>query len=127
MDFLKTQVNWKMKEVKDLRDKELFQISAKGAVMGKAGKKKLPHTLDDLIGMEDHLQRIQQKIRQIRSGMKENGISSIELASGTFVMHLEYAEEFATKFFAEYELELAAVSAQKMRAKKLAEQRNRAK
>lgn len=91
--------------------------------MGKTGKKKLPHTVDDLLAIEDRLQQLQAVFRQIRNEMREHQMPSVELPLATFVFYLSTIEPLAQKYYGDFRSQVAVEAAKRMRVTKLAEMR----
>ncbi len=80
-------------------------------------KKKLPRDAEHLLSIEDQLKKIEGIIREIRLGMKENEMDSVELATGTIFHYLSLAEGLAQKYKGEYSTQLTAHSVKQAREK----------
>jgi hypothetical protein len=92
-----------------------------------SAKKKLPRTVDDLLSFEDRLQKLQGIFRDIRNGMRENDMPTIDLAIGTFEHYLNLMEPLAEKYLGEFRSQFAVLSAQRTREKIKAEREKRTK
>lgn len=78
-------------------------------------KKKLPRDVQHLLSIEDHLKKIEGIIRDIRLGMTNAGMPTVELATGTMFHYLGLAEGFAEKFKGEFNTQKAAHTAKQAR------------
>lgn len=82
---------------------------------GKPGKKKTPRTSEELLLVEDQLQQIQSIFRDIRNEMRENQVSTVELALGTVQLYVEKMKPLVEKFYGEFRSQLAVEMAKRAR------------
>jgi hypothetical protein len=83
----------------------------------KPGKKKLPRSVEDLIAIEDRLDRMKGCFRQIREEMQKSGLASVDLACGTFLMFLDKLEPLAVSYAGEVASQVMIAQLERLKKK----------
>lgn len=69
-------------------------------------KRKLPHTIDEILAMEDKVGEILAEITALRKKMQSNKVATVALMSGTFEFRLPQLLKMAKKFNSELDGQL---------------------
>lgn len=81
-------------------------------------KKKLPRTADELIQVEDRLEKLRAFFRDIRNGMREAQMPTVDLTLGTFNHLLGLMEPMAEGFDGDFRKQRAVKAAKDLQDRK---------
>jgi len=84
------------------------------------GKKKKPRPASELLEIEDRIDKMKGDFRDIREGMRAEGMETVELAIGSFNLYLGWLEVLAKKYRGEFESQAIVKKTREMREKKKA-------
>jgi len=95
-----------------------FTEQRKMAAENAEGKKKKPRPASELLEIEDRIERMKGDFREIRDGMRLEGMETVDLSIGSFNLYLGWLEVLAKKYRGEFESQVMIKKTREAREKK---------